>query len=64
MTFIPWQRIRRDSCGSVPRTDSIVSTVIRSAEYAAGFSDKDIADMQKWVNENNQKRGYMNEPRG
>ena len=39
-----------------------VSTVIRSMQYAYGFTDKEIAAMQKWVNENNARRGYFNEP--
>ena len=36
-----------------------VSTVIRSMQYAYGFTDKEIADMQKWVNKHNRERGYM-----
>ena len=37
-----------------------VSTVIRSMQYAYGFTDKEIADMQEWVNAHNRERGYMN----
>ena len=39
-----------------------VSTVIRSAEYAAGFTDTEINQMQRWVNRHNRGRGYMDEP--
>ena len=39
-----------------------VSTVIRSMEYAARFTDTEIAQMQCWVNNNNRERGYMDEP--
>ena len=39
-----------------------VVTVIRSMEYAARFTDTEIAQMQCWVNNNNRERGYMNEP--
>ena len=39
-----------------------VSTVIRSAEYAAGFTDTEINQMQRWVNRHNRERGYMDEP--
>ena len=39
-----------------------VSTVIRSVEYAAGFNDTEIAQMQRWVNRHNRERGYMDEP--
>ena len=40
-----------------------VSTVIRSAEYAAGFIDTEINQMQRWVNRHNRGRGYMDEPK-
>ena len=40
-----------------------VSTVIRSAEYAAGFTDTEINQMQRWVNRHNRGRGYMDEPK-
>lgn len=39
-----------------------VSTVIRSMEYAARFTDTEIAQMQRWVNRHNRERGYMDEP--
>lgn len=37
-----------------------VSTVIRSMEYAARFTDTEIAQMQRWVNKHNRERGYVN----
>ena len=39
-----------------------VSTVVRSMEYSIGYSANDIAQMQRWVNNNNRERGYMDEP--
>ena len=39
-----------------------VSTVVRSMEYSLGYSANEIAQMQRWVNNNNRERGYMDEP--
>ena len=36
-----------------------VATVIRSMEYASGFSKQKINEMQLWVNAHNRERGYM-----
>ena len=39
-----------------------VSTVVRSMEYAIGYSRDEIDCMQRWVNKHNRERGYMDEP--
>ena len=38
-----------------------VVTVIRSMQYALGFSRQEINEMQSWVNDHNRERGYMEE---
>ena len=38
-----------------------VVTVIRSMQYALGFSKAEINEMQLWVNDHNRERGYMEE---
>ena len=39
-----------------------VVTVMKSFAYAIGVDDNRWGAMQKWVNENNARRGYFNEP--
>ena len=39
-----------------------VATVVRSMEYSFGYSRDEIDCMQRWVNGNNRRRGYMYEP--
>ena len=39
-----------------------VSTVVRSMEYSLGYSRDEVDCMQRWVNNNNRERGYMDEP--
>ena len=49
------------SCDDMLREMVDVATVIRSMEYASGFSKQKINKMQLWVNAHNRERGYMEE---
>ena len=39
-----------------------VATVARSMAYATGYTLDEWEAMQRWVNGNNRRRGYMDEP--
>ena len=39
-----------------------VATVARSMAYATGYTLDEWEEMQRWVNNNNRERGYMDEP--
>ena len=39
-----------------------VATVARSMAYATGYTLDEWEEMQRWVNGNNRRRGYMDEP--
>ena len=39
-----------------------VATVARSMAYAIGYTLDEWEEMQRWVNGNNRRRGYMDEP--
>lgn len=39
-----------------------VATVARSMAYATGYTLGEWEEMQRWVNDHNRRRGYMDEP--
>lgn len=39
-----------------------VAAVARSMAYATGYTLDEWEEMQRWVNDNNRRRGYMDEP--